>query len=493
MTAALCLLIVVFGFYLRIRPRLKNPYYGTDAWYFLLAVEKFREQRTLPFRVPYYALDEEEQYYPPGFFVLLAALPQKFLKKFYWLISPAIDTAQIPVLMAFIVLLTGNTFMALAAGLIYALTPTVIEEGFSLNSRGFGSLFFTLTALGVFMWARTGIFYYMVLSVCAGVLVVFTHKMTTQALLVFLPALSVINRDPRFFYLLLYIIAVTFVISGKYYVEILKRHAEIIAFWKKNLYNLKAHPVYDSPVYGEEKLWKKDTYFKDLIKIDIMTPLRIISPNPFLAFSLLAPFFAVWQAGYGFFLWWGAVVFAWAMLTLFVPGLQIFGEWYKYLKLTAFPAAFASACFLANMKEKGGTPVVLVLFIFFALAAGYRIIMSYRWDEKNKNQSIGKPLFKILDFLKDSPADGVACLPYYLADAVAYFCRKKVLWGSHSSGWDMLEECFPVFRSPVEKIAAKYNLSFLLLETGYVKPSDIGFENMQPVLKEGSYFLYKLR
>ena len=77
------LLIIFLGFYLRIKPRLKNPYYGTDAWYFLLAAGKFREQRALPFRIPYYVLDEEEQYYPPGFFVLLGSLPQKFLKKFF--------------------------------------------------------------------------------------------------------------------------------------------------------------------------------------------------------------------------------------------------------------------------------------------------------------------------------------------------------------------------------------------------------------------------
>ena len=492
MTAALYLIIIAFGFYLRIKPRLKNPYYGTDAWYFLLAVEKFREQRALPFRVPYYVLDEDEQYYPPGFFVLLGSLPQKFLKKFFWLVSPAIDTVQIPVLMLFTGWLTASQPAALLAGALYAFTPTVIEEGFSLNSRGAGSVLLTLTALSLFMWIRTGSVFYLVISVCAGVLVVFTHKMTTQAMIVLLPVLSAVYRDPRFLYLLLCILVITAVIAGKYYYGILRRHMEIILFWKKNLYNRVAHPVYDSPVYGEEKIWKKKTYFKDLIKIDLKMPLRIISPDPFLVFGLLMPLFAAPSAGVWFFWWWSFIVFIWAMLTLFVPGLQIFGEWYKYLKLIAFPGALVSACMLVP-QANNVSPAVLVIFAVFFLIAANRVIMSYRWDEKNKNQSIGKPLFKILDFLKDSPADGVACLPYYLADAVAYFCRKKVLWGSHSSGWDMLEECYPVFRSPVEKIAEKYNMNFLLLETGYVKPSDIGFENMQPVLKEGTYLLYKLR
>ena len=84
---ALPIAVAVLAFYLRIKPRLLQKDFGIDSWYFLLYAEEFRKTRRIPVKLPYFMLDLEEQWYPPGLAIFLSFFPQSFLEKFNTLIE----------------------------------------------------------------------------------------------------------------------------------------------------------------------------------------------------------------------------------------------------------------------------------------------------------------------------------------------------------------------------------------------------------------------
>ena len=86
------ILIAVFGFFLRIKPRLGKEKKGVDTWYFLSCVREYKKTHKIPTVLKNYLLEIDEQWYPPGFIIFLSILPQKVLEKYHWLINPIIDT-----------------------------------------------------------------------------------------------------------------------------------------------------------------------------------------------------------------------------------------------------------------------------------------------------------------------------------------------------------------------------------------------------------------
>ena len=86
---------VVFAFAMALRVAMiwRGRNRGCDAYYFLFCACEFRKTKRLPIILPkVYVLEEREQWYPPGFSVLLSWIPQRVLDKYYWAVSPMIDS-----------------------------------------------------------------------------------------------------------------------------------------------------------------------------------------------------------------------------------------------------------------------------------------------------------------------------------------------------------------------------------------------------------------
>ena len=98
---------------------------------------------------------------------------------------------------------------------------------------------------------------------------------------------------------------------------------------------------------------------------------------------------------------------------------------------------------------------------------------------------------KIISYLKNTSKEGVMAISNFPADAIAYFAGKKVCWGGHSSGWDKLEEWFPVLKQPIEYFFKKYQLNYLLIDTDYVNIDYLKLEKIFLLLNEGKYALYE--
>src|ERR1700720_261883 len=79
------LALVGLALYLRLRIFIGTRPGGVDTWYYLASAEAIRTQKRLPIRLPQYLLHEETESYPAVFPLVLALLPQKWLRSYFWL------------------------------------------------------------------------------------------------------------------------------------------------------------------------------------------------------------------------------------------------------------------------------------------------------------------------------------------------------------------------------------------------------------------------
>src|ERR1051325_6770147 len=139
--------LVILALYLRLRIFIGTRPGGVDTWYYMASAEAIRKQKRLPISLPQYLLHDERESYPAVFPLFLALLPPKWLRSYFWLVSPIIDAIHLLLLYLLAFRLTDSVLAAGTAGLIYAVTPQLISETRNLNGRAFASLLQTTTML----------------------------------------------------------------------------------------------------------------------------------------------------------------------------------------------------------------------------------------------------------------------------------------------------------------------------------------------------------
>ena len=101
---------------------------------------------------------------------------------------------------------------------------------------------------------------------------------------------------------------------------------------------------------------------------------------------------------------------------------------------------------------------------------------------------INQSFMEMLEFIRENNIDRIMCVPTHLCDAVVYYCDKKVLWGTHNSNYETVEEFFPVIKKPVEYFIQTYQLQAVLINKNYFS-LDI-FKNNNVLYQSGEYILY---
>ena len=485
-------LLVVFGFFLRVRPRLKAKSRGVDTWYFLACVREYKKNHKIPIRLKNYLLDIDEQWYPPGFTIFLSIFPVKFLEKYQWLLGGLIDCLQLALVYILTFSWTGNLTAAVLAALVYASAPTLIAENSTLNSRGLGSLNFTLLLLIFFFYQQTGNLLILAVAFISSFFLLLTHKMAVQnwifASLGF--ALIFWRIDFALFLAAGFLLAIA--LSGGFYIKVLKGHIEILRFWAKNLRNLGAHQIYDSEIYHNSGRSRKRLFplfhqsgFKGIVK----HLKHIFGHNPWVVFLPVVFLFApVYEFNFWPFLfWWTILTYLFVFLTTFVSPLRFLGEGYKYIKLSIFPLAYMTGVMSA------ASPVLPYLFM---VIFGLCVFLSVKFVGRQTYDAQNEILKKIYGYLELRPEDGIMILPLHLADAAAYLIGKKVLWGTHGTDgtgrWAKIEELFPVIKKPIEYFFEKYSLHFLLIDKNFVEPEDLKLgPEFKKILEKDNYFLFE--
>ncbi len=462
-----------------------------DTWFYLLYIEKFKKEGRFPVELDYFLMEEKEQWYPPAFPIFLSLLPKQFLFKYHWIISPLIDSLQLLILYFFTLLVTKSTNTALLAGLIYAVTPTSYVENRNLNSRSFGALWHTLAMLFTIFYANSTSPWTLGGILVFGYLVSMSHKLTTQALFFNLFLFSIIKGDWTYLVLIGGILLTTFLLSFGFYYKILLAHLDILRFWRKHLPNLRAHQILDSPVYGVTNDHSRK-FFKPGLKGHIEIGARLFAHNPFLC---LIPVILICGFSLDDHFWWAFSVTSFALLTAYFKPVRFLGEGFKYLKLAVFPTAYVSAGYFFTYQSNLFNYSLIFLT---ALSVAFTIFLySYTTDKTKGNvtTTITPELMEIVNFVETLPGERILCLPILISEVVAYYTRKRVLWGGHGYGFNMLEGFYPVLTRPLELFIFEYGISYVLLDGSYVQVDIFKLKKglVKKLYENGPYQLFEVQ
>ena len=119
--------IITISAVLRWLPHFIAPHgVGVDHWFWKAYIEEYRDKRQFPPSLPQFLLDSH-QWYPPLFPLLIARLPKSVFDNKSHLIAISIDLMRLALLMMAAYLLGGKVNSLIGAGVVYALTPIVVD------------------------------------------------------------------------------------------------------------------------------------------------------------------------------------------------------------------------------------------------------------------------------------------------------------------------------------------------------------------------------
>ena len=469
----------------RIAPIWKQRHRGCDAYFFMLCAEELRKSRRLPVVLPrLYLLDIREQWYPPGFMVFLSLIPPRILQNYYWLLNHSLDL---------VVALAGFTLTyhyagpwgAWLFGLLYACESSLIIEYQNLTSRPLSTLLL-FAFLGTALLGTAGQPIWLGASLLLGIMLFYTHKMAMQLLWFTLPLLSITTGDWAWAGLLVGTYIAAFAINPALFTKIVRAHWDIVFFFYRRWPWLNAHCIKNSPVYGEKA---PSGFFAGILQNSWLSFLKDKLAAGYFVIIIIAalPF----SAGNGhtpiiIFIFGGM---AWALLTLLVPWLRCLGEGSKYLKYV-LPLTL---CLTAIYTIESPWLWFLMAPLLFRQVKNYWLTFKSLSDTMNKTGTMDSGLRTILPHLKKNPGN-VMCIPFHLADLVAYQARTPVLWGCHGYGFnDNIDPIYPVLRKSIEQCAKDYELQYLLLDTNFTTREELHLTDWKPYLRSGSMELFLIK
>jgi len=486
-------LVGAIAFAVRLKLMWKNRKHGCDAYYFLLSSEVFKREKKIPIVLPpVYQLEQQEQWYPPGFSVLLSMFPRKTLDEYYWLISPVLDSllAVLTALIGYIA--TGMWPVALVAGLCYALNAASMVDCTNLNSRILGSLLLALTMLSMSL-LLTNSTWYLLPTALFGSLTLLTHKSSSQLLYFLAVVLAIALKSALPVVALLAIAATAMVISRGFMVKVWKGQHDILSFWHRNWHRLGVHPIYNSPAYRDVPLHKEKVHLRGWR--GTWKTVSLMGLNAFILPVLwILPHYASLGMWDRLMFWWVAGTYLMGLLTQAVPALRFAGEGYRYIKLAALPVGYL--CAIPLLYQWQPAWVYYCLLAVSVIVGAFLIWQLSKWATKDEAQSmpsVSPGLQKVIDYLKaDDKVENVLCVPDGVADALGYYTRKPILRGTHNVHFKQVDPFFPVHRLPLDYLVKGYEVSHLVVAVRYTDTRLLEELNeYTAVVQSEDYALYK--
>jgi len=496
--------LVGLALYLRLRVFIGRQPGGVDTWYYLASAHALRTQKRIPIALPQYLLHDKTESYPVVFPLFLALLPEGWLRRNHWLVSPLIDSAHLLVLYLLAFRLTDSVLAAGIAGLIYAVTPQLVSETRNLNGRAFASLLQTLAMLALLrsdipsegptslLLGQSNI----APTVVAAVLIALlynTHTSTTIAFVVSAAALTLVTGHPRFVALALLGLPLAIVLSGGYYLRVIQNHLYAARFWMRNVRLTRAHQIDDSPLLGRTGGTAQTGLYAPTWRSRLALVVRVLGENPFILAMLATP---IPENVWAFHMyWWAVAILIWSVLTTFGGPLRILGPGFHYMKASVFPSAYTLAV-TVNMREGGLTGFDVMLLISFLASFGALAYFFRVMDKRQTEQTAQTPpdLARATEYLREQPEGSVLVLPNMFADFVMYNSGKPVVWGGHSGNLARLEEFFPVIRQPLTYFFERYRVVYVVLDQHYTTLDRLQIGEATELLEQfGSIGVYGVR
>jgi hypothetical protein len=472
---------------LRIYPLWPNRERGCDAYYFLTCARALRQHWRLPIRLPpKYLAELQEQWYPPLFPALLSLLPPMWLHRRHWAINHLFDLA---IATGSFVLIRpyGGDSGGLAMMLIYAIQPALVQEFSALTSRPLGMLIQFAAIVAGYVCVANGSWAAGALAVGAVALLVYAHKLSLQLLWFLLPFFAIVTGDWKWGAILV----AGYVLAGglwpSFFLKIQRAHLDIVRFWDQNWSLLGAHPVRQSPLYGDGRT---NTAYYDSAAIRstpafLRTVLQINIFAVFLPLGLIVP---LKNAPFADFLWWWAVgIYLWVGVTHFVPQLRCLGLAQQYVKFSYVPVFAFTAIYIHEASE----PWVWLIAIACAvvLFRGYVLtVLSLRAESTIPHSD---RLSELLQFIETQAAPRIMVFPYHLADELAYRSKAQVLWGTHGYGFKQVEPFFPVLRDPLATVVDAFTITHVILDANFVTPEELSLGAVHSGVRIGRFMVFE--
>ncbi|MGD9036474.1 MAG: hypothetical protein PVF10_07955 [Syntrophobacterales bacterium] len=481
--------LLLFFFILRFYPIWSLKYRGCDAYYFLITSEVFRESKRIPIIIPpYFLLEQQEQWYPPGFSIFLALFPEKWVKRNYWLVSNLLDSV-ILVLLYLWIGKTHGVVIGWLAGFAYASTPCIVLEYSALSSRPLGVLFAVGFLLSNYLWI-SGYEWALIIAVIFGFLLWFTHKLSMQLLWFLVPFFTIWYRDLKWLFPFLGSFILAVALGRQYFFNVLTAHREIVGFWGRNWRYLGAHQIRNSPVYGDGKAGT-GYHRGNWLKSSITHTRRVFLYNPWII--LIVFILPIWNqiSNFNHFLFvWILGSYVWAGLTLYFNSLKALGEGTKYIKY-AIPPSIVLA--FSTLSQKGNY-LALTMILFCFLVQLFFYLFTVREIRSNEAQTgvVDEELERVFELIRANNCNRIMCLPTHLATVTAYVTGKQVCWGTHTFGFHNVEDFFPVLRQPIAHFFGKYQLSHLLLDRQFAGIEELQVKPNHVLADVGKYILCSL-
>jgi hypothetical protein len=459
-------IIVTIAFLLRIAVHAGRTPGGVDTWYYLAYADAVRKKPGFDVRLPQYLLQDERQSYPPLFPMLLALLPGSWLRRYYWVVSPAIDCVHLLLLHYVSFRITASLPIAVLASSTYAFTPQLVSETRSLSARPFGALLHTLAILcalkATVPWSGPAWLAGAVLAAAA----LFLSSAGMSAAYGFVGlVLALVFQDLRYLAIAGAGALVALVVSGGHLARVVRNYVYAVEYWRRNRHLYGAHPIHDSPIYGRSGAARKLPQRPGFLGTNTLTQaVRLFGENPFLLALPLASFGIVP---------WGPRIYAWALslaglsvVATLVPPLRAFGPGRSYMKAAVFPTAYTLA-FAIGSPVGLTRPVGIVTLACLGaslLAVGFFLVYTRRLAPE-QTASVPPGLAEATAALAALPGNGgVLVLPFMYADYVCYHSGKPVLWGGHCGDLRRFEAITPVLRRPVGELALELRVTHALID-----------------------------
>lgn len=491
-TLAACVIFFLVCVAVRVAPSWRVRHQGCDSYYFLLTAEAFRRQRRVPVRLPGYFLAETpEQTYPPGFTVFLGLLPEGLVRGYYWLINPVLDAANLALLFVFVDATFGLAAAGAAAAL-YLVVPDLQTENASLTSRALANLLLSGYVIGVAEYLGGGGGAWLLPPLAASLLLLLTHKLTTQFLLVLSAGLSALTLRVEPFAAFAAAVAVALVAFRRLYLTVLRGHYDVVTFWHRHFKSRGEHMVYDSPLYARPERSLRRSSMSSQPKWVLAR--YALACNPLL---LALPLTFGFAAG-GPLTWvlWccGPLCLLTAFATLFVPALRQFGQGHRYAKMSAFPLAALSAAALTSPGPPAVKAGLAAVGLLCVVKTVRNSLGTWRAAGRVSAVVVDADMRKAFDYINEHALDYFFCLDVHPSEALAYHCRKHVLWGNHHWGFNtMLVDFLPTLQRPLECLVRKYGIRYLFINEQYVEPADLRLSSELRVWHSGRYSIYDVR
>jgi hypothetical protein len=455
MLASIIPLALVFLAAISIRLYLlvKYRWVGVDTFYYFIVAQEIRKSGRLPQTINCFLFPEKYDY-PPLLHLLLSLFDRGWHRRLQYL-SPIVDIATGVILLAFSLVHFGPGIATLAVAL-YLFTPMTFDIAFSLSARSVANAFLVVAVLALITYNMDGGYLAIALSVAFSVLVLLSHRLTTQSWACVMVSFSVVQGSATPLLIIASSVIIAAILTRFHYLKVLRGHANFLRVFLGKLTDPSKRKELDPVI--------------DPVALLFNMPMIVMLPLLALHFNDPAL----------------KLLITWGLSLTILSALWVFGQGVRHMG-NAIPAF--SIVISALLIQDYGYLVLALIIVSFAFTV-YKI---YRLERHPEMANFTTPdMLGAYDFIKNhkAPGDVLLCLPFNFTYSAAYFtgCTMLHSSGGFARGLDINQHLVRTAKEgKVRELIDRYNVRWVL-----ISGNDVAGTGGQEMYRKGATVVIKV-